>query len=124
MATVLVADDSKVQLHLLATWLREAGYNVIAAMDCMQAWSAAVRNPPDAVVLDLNMPGGSGVDVLKKIKSSLRTAHIPVLVVTANDSELEPLLKSIGAAEYLKKPVDFEQLAIVMKKLIPSPGTH
>lgn len=119
MATVLVADDSRVQVQLIATWLREAGYTVVLAMDCMQAWSVAVTTPPDAMVLDLNMPAGSGIEVLRKLKSSFKTSQIPVLIVSGNSTNFEPLLKSMGAAAYLQKPLRFEDFSSAMTKLLP-----
>lgn len=119
MATVLVADDSRVQVQLIATWLREAGYTVVLAMDCMQAWSVAVTTPPDAMVLDLNMPAGSGIEVLRKLKSSFKTSQIPVLIVSGNNTNFEPLVKSMGAAGYLQKPLRFEDFSSAMTKLLP-----
>jgi CheY-like chemotaxis protein len=119
MATVLIADDSRVQLQLLTTWLRDAGYTVMAAMDCMQAWSVAVTTPPDAMVLDLNMPAGSGIEVLRKMKSSYKTAQIPVLVVTGSIANLESVARGMGAVGYLNKPVSFEQFSSEMAKLLP-----
>jgi DNA-binding response OmpR family regulator len=61
MATVLIVDDDRVLSHLVASLLREKGHKVIAAFDAVQGLMQAKRTPPvDAIVLDVNMPGGSG----------------------------------------------------------------
>jgi DNA-binding response OmpR family regulator len=75
MATVLVVDDDRVVSHLVTSLLREKEHKVLTAFDAVQGLMQAKREPPvDAIVLDINMPGGSGEDTLKKIKMSTRTS--------------------------------------------------
>jgi twitching motility two-component system response regulator PilH len=81
MAKVLIADDSRVQVFLVKTALEQKGFQVIVAMDAMQAGMTALRNAPDAIILDINMPGGSGLEVLKRLRMSTKTQLIPVIVV-------------------------------------------
>jgi len=64
--SILVADDSRFQVALLTKALREKGFEVVAAQDAMQAGMVALRTAPDAIVLDINMPGCSGIEVLKR----------------------------------------------------------
>lgn len=120
MATVLIADDSRVQQQQMRNWLTDAGHKVISALDCFQAWNVAVTTPIDGMILDLNMPAGNGIDVLKRLKSSWKTSQIPVLVVTGNEADYEPLTKSMGAVEYLRKPLSFETFSAGLSKLIPA----
>lgn len=83
MATVLVVDDDRVISHLVTSLLREKGHKVLTAFDAVQGLMQAKRTPPvDAIVLDINMPGGSGEDTLKKIKMSTRTSNIPVIILS------------------------------------------
>ncbi|HET7207709.1 MAG TPA: response regulator [Terriglobales bacterium] len=117
MATVLIADDSKFQVQLLSSYLSDQGYEVLTAMDAMQGSMAAMRHSPDAIVLDINMPGGTGFEVLKRLKNSTKTQHIPVVIVSG--SEMDPeAAKRIGAAAYLHKPIDAAQLCDTVGKLI------
>ena len=88
--------------------LRDGGHEVIQAFDGMQAVMFASRAPiPGAVVLDINMPGGTGLDALRRIKASARTAHVVVVVLSATlDPAMESQVLAAGAAAFMKKPVD------------------
>ena len=68
MAKILVADDSRFQVQLLSSYLIANGHKVTTAMDALQASMTAMRELPDAIVLDINMPGGTGFEVLKRIQ--------------------------------------------------------
>jgi two-component system cell cycle response regulator len=84
MAKILIADDSRVHVQLLTGWLQDRGFAVVSALDAVQAWMMGIRSQPDVIILDINMPGGSGLDVLKRLKASTKTKHIPVLVVSGS----------------------------------------
>ncbi len=108
---VLVADDDPLVAELLRTGLRARGWEVTVAADAMQAMRAAVREMPDAIVLDVNMPAGTGLNVLKWLKdtSKVQTAEIPVLVVSGlRDPDLPARVEQLGADEFLPKPVDLD----------------
>src|SRR6266704_1885283 len=106
---ILVADDDSVTLETLGAQLRGAGFQVLTAMDAMQAFMVAQRSVPDAVVLDIQMPGGTGLDTLKRLRSSTKTQAIPVLAISAH-SKLSAQAVALGAVEFYPKPVDFERL--------------
>ena len=95
---VLLADDDRVLTTLLSAGLRARGAVPIVAHDAMQAFMIAMRSPPDVIVLDVQMPGGTGLEALKKLKSSVKTSQIPVVVLSGS---LEPRasdnIKSLGA---------------------------
>jgi CheY-like chemotaxis protein len=115
MAKILIADDSRVQVHLLAGWLQDQGHEVVEAQDAVQAWMKGLRTQPDVIVLDINMPGGSGIDVLKRLKASAKTQHIPVLVVSGTaGAEIRDLAMRLGATDLLEKPLDCEQFRSVV----------
>jgi DNA-binding response OmpR family regulator len=80
---------------------------------------AVRRTSPDAVVLDINIPVGSGIKVLRKLRHSAKTQNIPVIVVSGNqDSETHQTALKIGTAQFLGKPVDLEKLAKLLADLI------
>lgn len=120
MAKILVADDSKFQVQLLSSYLTDAGHHVTTALDAMQASMAAFRDLPDAIVLDINMPGGSGFEVLKRLKNSSKTRHIPIVIVSGNEMDPENA-KKIGAAGFLHKPVDATMLCGAVNRVL-TPG--
>lgn len=118
MAKILVADDSRFQVQLLSSYLTAHGHQVTTAMDALQASMSAMRELPDAIVLDINMPGGTGFEVLKRLRNSSKTCHIPVLIVSGNEMDPENARK-IGAAGFLHKPVDAQVLCQTVNQLLP-----
>jgi CheY-like chemotaxis protein len=119
MAKILVADDSRFQVGLLSKSLEESGFEVVTALDALQAWMIALRSAPDAIVLDINMPGGSGIEVLRRLRISIKTQRIPVVVVSGStEDSIEELAKRLGAAEFFPKPVDPGRLCDTLLHLL------
>jgi len=116
---VLLADDDRVLTHLLSSRLRAKGAETILAHDAMQAFMTALRSQPDVIVLDVQMPGGTGIEALKKLKQSARTSQIPVIVLSGSvEPETTEVVKALGAIEFLRKPVDPEELYRVLCTLL------
>lgn len=108
---ILVAEDDKALSRMLCTVLQEAGHICAPVYDAMQTFMFAMRQAPDLILLDVNMPGGSGVGVLQKLKSNTKTSRIPVLVLSGSvDPKLPAQVVEMGAVRYLAKPVDPEEL--------------
>ena len=111
MPKVLIADDSRFQREMLAMLLSPRGFEAIFAGDALQAWMFALRSNPQLILLDINMPGGTGIEVLKRLRMSSKTQQIPVIVVSGEDNPAtEALVWSLGAASFLHKPVERERL--------------
>ncbi len=120
--TILIADDDRVMTHLLCTQMKKAGYQVMIAHDAMQAVMAAQRNPPDAVLLDVHMPAGGGLQTLRQLRASMKTSHIPVIVVSGSaDAQMIEVLRQLGVEEFLSKPPDLDKLEHLLGKLIGRP---
>jgi len=117
---ILIADDDRIVVHLVASLLRAKSHQVVPAFDAMQAFMFAMQRPmPDAVILDLNMPGGTGIEVLKRLKSSLKTALIPVIVLSATtEAEMATEIKRVGADAFLCKPIDPAVLFETLGKVV------
>lgn len=109
---VLIADDDRALVHMLAAAFRKRGWEVVQAFDAMQAVMYSNRSPrPDVVVLDLGMPGGTGFGVLQKLGRSSQTSGIPVVVLTGSDDDEDvDRALEMGATELLRKPVEPETL--------------
>lgn len=117
--TILIADDDRIHVQMVTAFLKKAGYIVSAAYDAMQAFTVAIRTQPGLILLDVNMPGGTGLEVLKRLKNSSRTNQIPVIVVSGSiDEKTSGLVKTMGADEYLPKPVDFNELHSAIHRII------
>lgn len=119
---VLIADDDPVITHLIRSSLRAKGWEVEVATDAMQAVMFAIRSAPDALVLDINMPGGTGVTALKRLKASVKTRFIPVLVLSGtSDASAPSTVQALGADVFLSKPVDVEELYRTLRRLLHLP---
>ena len=119
---VLIADDDRVTVQLLTSVLKANGYEVRAAYDSMQAFMFAVRETPDAIILDIGMPGGGGLNVLQRLKSSTKTHAIPVVVLTAlTDPKLPDQAKALGADAFIMKPVVADQLRSTLERVLEPP---
>ena len=116
---VLVADDDRVTVQLLTTHLRKAGYEVVQAFDAMQAFMFAQRESPSAVVVDVNMPGGSGLNVLSRLKASAKHGQVPVIAMSVStDPKLPDEALRLGADAFLRKPVNNDELATLIERLL------
>ena len=80
---------------------------------------AAIQTRPDVIVLDIQMPGGTGIAVLKQLKTSTKTSQIPVVVLSGSiDPQTIPTVKDLGADEFLPKPVDLDKLYDALSRLL------
>ena len=108
---ILLADDDKVTLETLGAQLRAQGFQVLTAMDAMQAFIIAQRELPDVVLLDIQMPGGTGLEALKRLAKSTKTQNIPVIVISMfTDPRRQQEVLALGARALFPKPVDFTKL--------------
>lgn len=120
---VLIADDDKDLCQLLGAVLRSQGHEVFFAFDAAQALILAKNQSPDIIALDINMPGGTGMGALQKIKMNMKTSMIPVLVISANSYEQNnATMLQMGAAEYMQKPLDSEKFCEALYRLTGLPA--
>jgi len=117
---ILVVDDDRDLLALVAFALAQAGYAVIKAADTREALAVFDAELPNLVILDINLPSGSGLDVCRTIRA--RSA-VPVMMLTVR-SEEEDLVKAleIGADDYLTKPFSPRTLLARVKALLRRAG--
>ncbi len=110
-ATLLVVDDNEANRDMLARRLRRQGYEVDTAIDGPQALAKIEEAVPDLVLLDVMMPGMSGLEVLRYLRNLYDRAELPILMATAKtDSEDVVQALAIGANDYVTKPIDFPVL--------------
>ena len=120
---ILVIDDDKNVVDLLSSFLREGGYEVISALDPVQGFMAAQKQLPDVVLLDVAMPAGGGLPLLKKLTASNKLRRVPVIVITAaTDPGLEPQMKDAGARAFLKKPLERETILSAVGQVLAPPA--
>lgn len=111
MAKLLVADDDPHIVDALATYGRSRGYVVLSASRGDEALTLIERERPDAILLDVMMPGLDGRDVLRRMRQAGIGEQAVVLFVTARDSQSDRRLGlELGADEYETKPFNFSML--------------
>jgi DNA-binding response OmpR family regulator len=116
---VLIAEDDRVFNRLLQEHLKGAGFETRAVYDATQTWTQIVATPPELLILDVKMPGGTGLEVLKKMKRLPRTAHIPVVVITGvDDPILLGMVMEHGPDALLTKPLAMSQLDEQIARLL------
>ena len=116
---VLIADDDPDLVSLVSETLEEAGADCEIARSGQQALDIAARHRPDAIVLDVNMVGLDGFEVLKRLRHNVATESIPVLLLTARSQESD-IAQGVGsgASDYVVKPFDPADLATRVGKII------
>jgi CheY-like chemotaxis protein len=106
--TILVVDDLPANRDLMGRRLERSGFRVLMAASGQEALDLVRRTAVDLVLLDIMMPGMTGLDVLRALRLARSTAHLPVVMVTAKtDSQDVVEALSLGANDYVTKPVDY-----------------
>jgi two-component system phosphate regulon response regulator PhoB len=108
---ILVVDDEKDILELVAYNLQRNGYDVLTATSGDAALEIASSKIPDLILLDLMLPGMSGTEVARRLKSDNRTANIPIIMLTAKSEETDVVVGlTLGADDYVTKPFSMKIL--------------
>jgi len=111
---VLVVDDEPSARELLESYLEGAGYAATTVGSGAEAVEKAYQLRPDAITLDILMPGGSGFGTLSELKKRVETTHIPIIVVSVLDQK--EMAFTLGATDYLVKPVQKSALLETLRK--------
>ncbi len=118
--SVLVVDDSADYRRIFARILASAGYKVLSARSAEEARLILQTAPPDAALLDWNLPGDSGIELAREIRRDPRLSRMPLLMISVN-ARLEDQIQGLREGEvntYLVKPVKPEELLARLSALI------
>ncbi len=114
--TILVVDDEKNIRDLLVFNLQNEGYNTLEAEDGLQAVDVALKENPDLILLDVMLPKLDGKSVCKKLRYSLNMSNIPILMISAKDTETDKIVGlEIGADDYITKPFQIREVIARVK---------
>jgi two-component system alkaline phosphatase synthesis response regulator PhoP len=117
--TILVIDDEPELVKLLDYNLSKAGYLVLSAKDGESGLAAARKHAPDAIILDVMMPGLDGWEVCKRLRQDPSTSALPLLMLTAKADEGDRVLGlELGADDYVTKPFGVRELLARVKALL------
>ncbi len=116
---VLVADDESDVLNLVCNNLKSAGFTPLQAEDGPSALEQAKAHMPALIVLDLMLPGMSGLEVCKALKAEPATKNIPILMLTAKAEEVDRILGfELGADDYMTKPFSPRELVLRVQSVL------
>ena len=116
---ILVADDETDVLTLVGSSLVNAGFDVVRAEDGQQALTLARQTAPALIVLDLMMPGVSGLEVCRALKSDPATAPISILLLSARANEVDRVVAfELGADDYVTKPFSPRELILRIRAIL------
>src|SRR5690349_6709549 len=116
---ILLIDDSEVSLHFTSRALGKAGYDVRTTADVNDLHNVLGGWRPDVILTDVDMPGVTGLELCRMLKSSYETAHVPVVLFSALPSqELENVARECEADGFLSKANGLEQLPQELELLI------
>jgi CheY-like chemotaxis protein len=119
MKTILIVDDDPAVRHMLSRLLSEEDYNVVPAMNGVEALDLAQTDPIDLVLLDLNLPMKDGWETFERLTT--RDPFLPVVIITARSNQIFPALAS-GAGALMEKPLDLPSLLQTIRDLLAEPA--
>ena len=122
-ATILVVDDNPINLKLVSDLLAFEGYRVLKAEDGEQAAASVEAEPPDLILLDVDLPGIDGLTLTKRLKSDVRTGYIIIVALTAFAMKADrQRAMAAGCDAYVTKPIDTRGLPGQVAQLLQRRG--
>jgi two-component system phosphate regulon response regulator PhoB len=110
---ILVVDDEADVVDMLAVNLRTAGFLVVSVPNGNAAVAKARTEAPSLIILDLMLPGMSGLEICKVLKGDIATRHIPIIMLTAKGEEVDKIVGlELGADDYVTKPFSPRELIL------------
>jgi twitching motility two-component system response regulator PilH len=111
MSMVLIVDDSPTEVHVLKTWLENSGFQTLTAGSGAEGVAKAKSYQPDAIIMDVVMPGMSGFQATRHLTKDPTTGGIPIVMVTTKNQATDRIWgMRQGAVAYLPKPVTERQI--------------
>jgi CheY-like chemotaxis protein len=117
MAHVVIADDDYGVLYLLAMLVGRLGWTSDMTVNEAEAWEKVQRQAPDLVMAKVDLPGMSGLELLRAVKRNPSLAHIPVVLMGQSGSEASA--RAAGCAAYLTKPFGGQTVLTLLPQLVP-----
>jgi two-component system, cell cycle response regulator DivK len=117
---VLLVEDYEDSRFSLSKLLEIEGYEVLEAVDGVQAISVALDARPDLILMDVTLPKIDGLSATKRIREHETMSRVPIIALSAHDlSDFQNKAKDAGCTDYLTKPIDFSALMLLMSKYLP-----
>jgi two-component system cell cycle response regulator DivK len=121
---ILAVEDNDLSRELMCDWLETEGYDVISAANLEDAFAAVQSQPPDAILLDVQLGADDGLALAAWIRQQPTLCHIPVIAVTAHAMVTEQeRIFLVGCNAYVPKPVDLKLLSQQLERWLAFAGT-
>jgi two-component system cell cycle response regulator DivK len=120
--TVLLIEDNEANRYLARFLLEKHGIRVVQAMNGAEGVALALENPPDLILMDIEMPEMDGYEAARRLRAAPATARVPVMAFTsyAHPTDRDRALAE-GFADYLEKPFEIDEFLRRVFRLLPSP---
>ena len=120
MYRILAVDDDPIMQKILHDTLVAEGYEFLLSQDGGGALPLALAKKPDLIILDINLPDMTGMEVCRMLKAEAKTSHIPVLMLTGEAREVVSRVEGLdlGAEDYMFKPISPRMLTTRIKSLL------
>lgn len=119
MITVLLVEDSLTENEMVSGYLREAGLKVVSVTSSEDAQIKLQSQKPDVVIVDVILPGQSGFELCRELKTNSNTKTIPVVICSTKGTDADKLWGSmLGADAYLPKPINQQELIQTIQQLL------
>jgi DNA-binding response OmpR family regulator len=117
MKTALIVEDSQTDQNFFRSHLQKAGFSVSAVSSVEEAEDKVKASKPDLIILDVILPGQSGFELCRELKSQDETKSIPIIICSTKETNVDKMWGDmLGANAYLVKPVDPEEFVNTAKK--------
>lgn len=121
MATILIVEDNELNMKLFHDLLEAHGYKTLQTRNGIDAIALARKHKPDLIVMDIQLPEVSGLDVTKWLKEDDSLRHIPIVAVTAFAMKGdEERIREGGCEAYVSKPISVSRFLDTIRELVPS----
>lgn len=121
--TILIVEDNERNMKLLRDVLGHRGYRTLEAMTGEEGVALACEHRPDLILMDVQLPGVSGIEAFDQLAANPDTASIPVVAVTASAMQEErELIESVGFAGYQPKPIEVKSFMAYVEDLVGPAG--
>ncbi|HEX8775209.1 MAG TPA: response regulator [Pyrinomonadaceae bacterium] len=120
LATIMVVEDFEDNRFMMRRLLEMSGYHVLEAVNGEEAVEIARRERPNLILMDLSLPLLDGLAATRRIRQEESLRDVPIVAVSAHDTaDFHADALAAGCNDYVTKPIDFDQLEALLKKLLP-----
>lgn len=117
MAKILIVDDEPLTVDMLTMFLSLGGHSAVGALTVTQAWDKLAYEEPQAILLDIMLPDGNGLEMCRELRAKPETANLPIIMISAHAPPMTAEATQAGANGYLAKPIKLDALTAMLAKV-------